>query len=112
MAEERLSCTDTLARLDERLKSVETRLGQPMECVQGAIVAEQLKYVVKALTELKAMREADYQMLSAHERRIQTLEERGEVQVAKIAAVAAIITASLSLAGQMLLPLLSKVFAS
>lgn len=91
MAEERLSYTDTLARLDERLKSVETRLGQPMRCVEGALVAQRLDQVAEALKDLTAVREEDYRTISAHERRIQTLEDRAQVQVAKIAAVAALV---------------------
>jgi len=91
MAEERLSCIDTLARLDERLKSVETRLGQPMRCVEGALVAQRLDQVAETLKDLAAVREEDYRTLTAHERRIQTLEDRAQVQVAKIAAVAALV---------------------
>ncbi len=91
MAEERLSCIDTLARLDERLKSVETRLSQPMRCVEGALVAQRLDQVAETLKDLAAVREEDYRTLTAHERRIQTLEDRAQVQVAKIAAVAALV---------------------
>ena len=112
MAEERLSYTDTLARLDERLKSVETRLSQPMRCVEGALVAQRLDQVADAFKDLAAVREEDCRTISAHERRIQTLEERGRVKVAQIAAIAAIITASLSLVGQLVLPWLSKLLAA
>lgn len=85
------SYTDTLARLDERLKNVEKRLDEPMRCVEGALVRQRLDIVVETLRDLAAVREEDYRTLSTHERRIQTLEERGQVQVAKIAAVAAIV---------------------
>lgn len=91
MAEKRLSYTNTLARLDERLKSVETRLSQPMRCVEGALVAQRLDQVAETLKDLAAVREEDYRTLTAHERRIQTLEDRAQVQVAKIAAVAALV---------------------
>lgn len=111
MAEERLSYTDTLARLDERLKSVERRLDQPMNCVEGAVVRQRLDIVVETLKDLAAIREDDHRTLSTHERRIQSLEdrkadakalveqekrmrsleERAHVQVAKIAALAALV---------------------
>lgn len=91
MVDERLSYTDTLARLDERLRAVERRLDQPMRCVEGAVVAQNLEHVASALKDLAAVREEDYRTLTAHERRIQSLEDRAHVQVAKIAALAALV---------------------
>ena len=112
MVEEHPGYTETLTRLDERLKSVERRLDQPMRCVEGALVAQRLDHVTEALKELVAVRAEDHNTLTTHEQRLQSLEERGQVQVAKIAAIAAIITASLSLVGQLILPWMSKLWAS
>jgi hypothetical protein len=99
---ERLSYTDTLARLDERLKSVEMRLSQPMRCVEGALVAQRLDQVADALKDLAMVREEDYRTLTAHERRLQTLEEGVQVRVAKIAAISAVVGGAVTIVGQLI----------
>ena len=106
MVEERSSYTDTLARLDERLKGVEARLNQPMRCVEGALVAQRLETVGKELKTLTAIREEDARTLANHGQRLQTLEEKTittheiriqelekktRIQVAKIAAISALV---------------------
>lgn len=96
------SYTDTLARLDERLKNVEARLSEPMRCVEGAVVAERLNQVNDALKDLAAVRAKDYRLLTAHERRLQTLEEGVHLRVARIAAIAAIVGGVVTLIGQII----------
>ena len=108
MAEERLSCTDTLARLDERLKSVETRLSQPMRCVEGALVAQRLDQVAEALKDLVAIREEDRRAIAAHERRLQALEDGVQIRVAQITAIAAIVGGSVTVLGQLVLKAITR----
>ena len=98
MVDERPSYTETLhevkvqqALLRQQMDAVIKRLDQPMDCVQGALVALQLQHVREALKDLGAVREEDYRTLTAHERRLQSLEERAQVKVAKIAAIAALV---------------------
>ena len=108
MAEERLSYTDTLARLDERLKSVETRLGQPMRCVEGALVAQRLDQMADALKDLVAIREEDRRAIAAHERRLQALEDGVQIRVAQITAIAAIVGGSVTVLGQLVLKAITR----
>jgi len=102
----RASYTDTLARLDERLKAVEKRLDQPMRCVEGALVAQRLDQVTEALKDLVAVRGEDYQMLTAHERRLQALEGSVQLHVARIAAIAAVVGGAVTIIGQLITRLL------
>lgn len=102
MVEERPSYTDTLARLDERLKAVERRLDQPMRCVEGAVVAQRLDQVAEALKDMAAIRAEDYERLSTHERRIQHLEEGVQLHVARIAAIAAVVGGAVTVIGQII----------
>jgi hypothetical protein len=108
MAEERLSYTDTLARLDERLKSVETRLSQPMRCVEGALVAQRLDQMAEALKDLVAIREEDRRAIAAHERRLQALEDGVQIRVAQITAIAAIVGGSVTVLGQLVLKAITR----
>ena len=108
MAEERLSYTDTLARLDERLKSVETRLSQPMRCVEGALVAQRLDQMAEAFKDLVAIREEDRRAIAAHERRLQALEDGVQIRVAQITAIAAIVGGSVTVLGQLVLKAITR----
>ncbi len=98
----RLTYTDTLARLDERLKGVERRLDEPMKCIEGALVAQRLEQVSNALKGLASVREEDYRSLTAHERRIQRLEDGVQVRVARIAVIAATVGGVVTLLGQII----------
>ena len=108
MAEERLSYTGTLARLDERLKSVETRLSQPMRCVEGALVAQRLDQMAEAFKDLVAIREEDRRAIAAHERRLQALEDGVQIRVAQITAIAAIVGGSVTVLGQLVLKAITR----
>jgi hypothetical protein len=108
MAEERLSYTDTLARLDERMSSVERRLDQPMRCVEGALVAQRLDQMAEALKDLVAIREEDRRAIAAHERRLQALEDGVQIRVAQITAIAAIVGGSVTVLGQLVLKAITR----
>ena len=108
MAEKRLSYTNTLARLDERLKSVETRLSQPMRCVEGALVAQRLDQMAEAFKDLVAIREEDRRAIAAHERRLQALEDGVQIRVAQITAIAAIVGGSVTVLGQLVLKAITR----
>jgi len=108
MAEERLSYTDTLARLDERMSSVERRLDQPMRCVEGALVAQRLDQMADALKDLVAIREEDRRAIAAHERRLQALEDGVQIRVAQITAIAAIVGGSVTVLGQLVLKAITR----
>lgn len=108
MAEERLSYTDTLARLDERMSSVERRLDQPMRCVEGALVAQRLDQMAEAFKDLVAIREEDRRAIAAHERRLQALEDGVQIRVAQITAIAAIVGGSVTVLGQLVLKAITR----